>query len=227
MIWEKVLSQAFIVALLASGVRLATPLLLAALGEIFAERSGVLNIGLEGLLLIGALFGFVGSYYGHSPWLGLLLGILAAGLVALLHAYVSITLGADQVVSGLAINLLAVGLATYVNRALFGISSMPSTAVRFREMPLPGLSAIPVLGEVLFQPPRVGLHRTGSGTHSVRVAVQDDIRPQRGCCGRGPVHCRCGGHQRAPREVSLCPHRRDAGRCGRCQPVAWPTQSFP
>jgi general nucleoside transport system permease protein len=148
--WNNLLSDTFLVALLASGVRLATPLLLAALGEVFAERSGVLNVGLEGMMLVGALFGFVGSYYTRSPWAGLLLGMAAAGLVGLLHAYVSVTLAADQVVSGLAINLLALGLVTFVYRALFGVSSAPPTAVRFREIALPGLSQIPVIGPVLF-----------------------------------------------------------------------------
>jgi general nucleoside transport system permease protein len=150
-IWDKVLTGGFLVALLAAGVRLATPLLLAALGEIFAERAGVLNVGLEGMMLVGALFAFIGSFYTHSPWLGLLCGMMAAGLVSLLHAYLSITVAADQVVSGLGINLLSLGLVTFVYRALFGVTSLPPTAQRFHETAIPGLSRLPVLGDILFR----------------------------------------------------------------------------
>jgi ABC-type uncharacterized transport system permease subunit len=150
-IGETLLTDTFLVALLAAGVRLATPLLLAALGEIFAERAGVLNVGLEGMMLVGALFAFVGSYYTHSPLLGLVCGMVAAGLVSLLHGYVSITIAADQVVSGLAINLLSLGLVTFVYRALFGVASVPPTAERFHEIAVPVLSSIPGLGNILFR----------------------------------------------------------------------------
>lgn len=151
MFWLKILNEAFIIGLLASSIRVAMPLLMAGLGEIFAERSGVLNVGIEGLMLIGALCGFLGSYFTQNPWLGALVGMLAAGLVGLIHAWLSISLGADQVVSGIALNILALGLATFLNRAVFGVYTSPPQAVGFSIISVPGLSEIPFLGPVLFQ----------------------------------------------------------------------------
>ncbi len=148
--WERILTIAFFSGLLGAGVRLAVPVLIAALGETFAERAGVLNIGIEGMMLIGALSGFVGSYYTGSAWLGLLTGMLGAGLFSLIHAYLAITLGADQVVSGIAINLLALGLATFLNRAIFGLPMLPPSATPFRAVTIPVLSDMPLLGPLLF-----------------------------------------------------------------------------
>jgi simple sugar transport system permease protein len=150
MFWEKVLTEAFILGLLAAGIRLATPLLLAALGEIFAERAGILNIGVDGMMLIGALCGFLGSYYSGSPWVGALTAMLGAGLISLIHAYLSISLAADQVVSGIAVNLLSLGLATFLNRGIFGLPLLPPKANSFSPVGLPLLSQIPFLGPIFF-----------------------------------------------------------------------------
>ncbi len=95
-------------ALLHSTLVAATPLLLAALGETLAERAGVINIGLEGILLVGAFAGMVGSYFTGSPVFGLLLGGLSGVLLSLLFAWLTVGLGADQVVVGISSNLLAV-----------------------------------------------------------------------------------------------------------------------
>lgn len=150
MVWERVLTFAFIGGVLGSGMRLAIPLLLAALGETFTERAGILNIGIEGMMLFGALCGFLGSYFTQNAWVGLLTAMLGAALLSLVHAYLSITLGADQVVSGIAINLLALGLATFINRAIFGIPMLPPKAVPFEQIAIPVLSDIPLLGPLLF-----------------------------------------------------------------------------
>lgn len=150
MVWERILTIAFLVSVLGAGVRLATPLLFAALGELFAERSGVLNIGIEGMMLFGALCGFLGSYFTQNAWVGLLTAMLGGGVLSLIHAYLSITLGADQVVSGIAINLLALGLVTFLNRAIFGLPMLPPSATPFTKIEIPVLSTIPFLGPLLF-----------------------------------------------------------------------------
>jgi simple sugar transport system permease protein len=150
MFWETILSASFVVGLLASSVRLATPLLLAALGETFAERAGVLNIGVEGLMIIGALAGFLAGHFSGSLWVGALAGCLAGILLSALHGYLCATLGADQVVSGLAINLLALGLAVFAFRAAFGIPASDPRAPTFESVPIPLLSKIPFIGEILF-----------------------------------------------------------------------------
>jgi simple sugar transport system permease protein len=113
------MSQIPILALLFSAVRLATPLLLAALGGLFSERSGVINIGLEGLMLAGAFTAAVVTYYSANPWVGLLAAILAGIGVALIHAVACIRYQADQVVSGTAINILFFGVPALLSGALF------------------------------------------------------------------------------------------------------------
>jgi simple sugar transport system permease protein len=113
------MSDIFKIALIFSTIRLATPLLLAALGGLWSERSGVINIGLEGMLLAGAFTAAVVTHFVHNPWLGLAAAVLAGMLTALVHAFVCITCKADQVVSGTAINILFLGLPALLSGALF------------------------------------------------------------------------------------------------------------
>ena len=148
--WQAFLNVAFVAGLFASSFRVATPLLLAALGETFTERAGILNIGVEGLMIVGALAGFMGSYYSGSPWIGALSALIAGAIFACLHAYLSAVLGADQIVSGLATNLLALGLAVFTFRAAFGIPAVDPKAATFNLVNLPGLTKIPFIGEVFF-----------------------------------------------------------------------------
>jgi len=134
---------------LAASLRLSVPLAFAALGGLFSERSGVLNIGLEGMLLTGAFVSATITFYTDNGWLGILAAIAAGGLVGLLHAYLSVTLRVDQLVSGLAINLSAAGLTAFGSRLVF-------TAETTQKLPgigaitLPGLNQIPILGPLLF-----------------------------------------------------------------------------
>ena len=113
-------------ALLAAMLRFATPLAFAALGGMFSERSGVVNIGLEGMMLMGAFFGIMGADKLDSWWLGLFVGILAGGAAAFVHAVWAIHLQADQIVSGTAINFLAVGLTGYLFIDIYGTEGTPT-----------------------------------------------------------------------------------------------------
>lgn len=92
---EKIWDLIFVTAFLAATVRLAMPLALAALGETLGERSGVLNIGLEGMMLVGAFFAVLGSFYTRSPWIGVLWGVFGGALIAAIHAVITISIGAD------------------------------------------------------------------------------------------------------------------------------------
>jgi ABC-type uncharacterized transport system permease subunit len=139
-----------LVAFLMSTVRMASPLLLAALGEIYAERSGLLNIALEGMMLFGAFGGFVVSTSSGSPWIGLLGAMAAAALVGLIFAFLTVTLHCDQVVTGIALNLVALGAAAFGYRLLYGISTVPVMAAGFARIRIPFLADVPVVGSVLF-----------------------------------------------------------------------------
>jgi simple sugar transport system permease protein len=107
-------SDFFDIFLLKVVLRFAAPLIFAAMGGLLSEKSGVMNIALEGMMLIGAFFGVVGAYYMHSVWLGVLLGLVAAGVAGLIHAFWCITLRADQIVAGTAINLLGSGVTVFL-----------------------------------------------------------------------------------------------------------------
>jgi ABC-type uncharacterized transport system permease subunit len=132
--------------ILAAGVASGTVLLFAAIGEIFAERAGVLNLGVEGMMLIGAVAGFSAGVATGDPWLALLVAMLASGLLSLIHGVMTIHLRADQVVSGLALTFLGTGLARVLGE---GVASASSTA-RIPLITIPGLSQIPFIGEVFF-----------------------------------------------------------------------------
>lgn len=149
--WEQILTHTFLIGVLAAGMRLATPILLAALGEVFAERAGVLKIGIEGEMLIGALCGFLGAFYLKNLWLGLLLGMAGAALFSLIAAVMSITFRVDQVITGITLNILALGLTSFVYRFILGQSMIPPSVTALKPLKIPGLSAIPVLGPILFQ----------------------------------------------------------------------------
>lgn len=137
-------------ALLASAVRNATPLAFAALGGMFSERSGVINIGLEGMMLLSAFAGVAGAYYTGSTVAGLLVALAVGLLTGLLHAAATITFEADQIISGTAINLLAVGGTGFLMVQIFGSGGTSPRINRFGSIAIPGLSDIPVVGPAFF-----------------------------------------------------------------------------
>ena len=134
---------------LGSSLRLAVPLLLGATGELVSERAGVLNMSLEGMMLTGAFGGAVGALLTGSPMLGLLCAILAVLPVALLQAFLTNTLRANQIVTGIGINILALGATTLGYRALFGARSR-ETVPGFPKWQPPLLADLPVFGDALF-----------------------------------------------------------------------------
>jgi len=135
-----------IIIILQAGVGSGTVLLFATIGEIFAERSGVMNLGVEGMMLIGAMTGFSIASQTGNPWLGVLAAMLAAGLLSQIHAFIVVTLKADQVVSGLALTLLGVGISLVLGEGL----SKAGTVSLIPNFTFPLLSQIPIIGPIFF-----------------------------------------------------------------------------
>ena len=137
------------VNILTRAIMMSTPLLLGALAEVYAERTGMMICAIEGIFLIGAWGGFVGTYLSGSLLVGLLLAIALGGLMALLYAFV--TVGQQQVVTGTAMNILAVGICSYFQRVLFGVPTTPLQIDTLPKLSIPLLSKIPFIGEIFFQ----------------------------------------------------------------------------
>lgn len=135
-------------ALLSTTLRMATPLILAALGGMFSERSGVINIALEGIMLIGAFTAMAGSYF-FSPWTGVLLAIIVGMLVALVHAIASISFRADQIVSATAINIFATGITGFLLRLIFGEAGQSPSVQDVGTWKIPIINQIPFIKNVL------------------------------------------------------------------------------
>jgi general nucleoside transport system permease protein len=133
---------------LASTLRFATPLAFAAIGGIFSERSGVVNIGLEGMMLVGAFFAVWGAVWSGSWAVGILMAMLFGGLLALVHAFFSIHLRADQIVSGFAVNFLALGLTGYLFTSIYP-DGIPIDISRVPQVSLGFLDDIPAIGDFL------------------------------------------------------------------------------
>ncbi|MDQ2621752.1 MAG: ABC transporter permease [Actinomycetota bacterium] len=137
-------------ALYATAIRLALPILFAALGEVFAERAGLVNVGLEGMMLMGAFAGVIGAHYTGSPWLGAVIGMLAAVGIAAIQAGVSINLSGDQIVVGIALNLAVLGITSFLARAIWEGGDVPKVE-GFSAFSMPLLSGLPVIGSILFE----------------------------------------------------------------------------
>ncbi|MBA2578751.1 MAG: ABC transporter permease [Euzebyaceae bacterium] len=136
-----------LVLTLAAAVAAGTPLALAALGELLTERAGVLNLGVEGMMLLGAVAAFLAADGSGSPAVGLLAGMLTGGALAAVHAFLSVTMRANQIVSGLALVIFGTGLSTFLGQPIEG----RPLAARLGGAAVPVLADLPVVGRILFQ----------------------------------------------------------------------------
>jgi simple sugar transport system permease protein len=148
---EALLDPAQLADLLATTLRLAVPVIFAALGGLLSERSGIYNVALEGMMLNGAFGAAAGAFWGGSALTGLLLGLLVGALTGLLLAALSVSLKVNQIVAGIAINLLAGGLTAFLARQVFGMGATTQALPGFEPFPIPLLADLPVIGPVLFQ----------------------------------------------------------------------------
>jgi len=139
--------ETWIITTFSRSLAYGTPLLLGTLGEIYAERSGVLNLGVEGMMIMGAYSGFTTAYVTGNPWLGILVAAVVGGVFSLIHAFASVTLKANQVVSGLSLTMLGLGLSGMFGRGWEG-KPLP---VSIPKITVSGLSKIPFLGPILFE----------------------------------------------------------------------------
>lgn len=141
-------SAGVIIGIITSGIRLATPYLYAAIGETFGQLSGILNLGVDGMMLMGAYAGFYVTYNTDNPWLGLLAAILVGGLMGLAMAFISVTLKAEQGISGIGVYLFGLGMSDLLFQLTLGTVE---TVQGFQQIHIPLLSNIPVLGEIFFR----------------------------------------------------------------------------
>jgi simple sugar transport system permease protein len=150
LVWASMGRRLEVLGLLTQSIRLATPIALGALAGILCERSGVVNIAIEGMMLSAACVGFTAALYAHSTWIGLLAAILCGGLVAALHAGLTVHWRVDQMISGTVMNMLAIGCTGFIRRMVLLHNTRVAPAV-LPVWPLPLLADLPVLGPLFFR----------------------------------------------------------------------------
>jgi simple sugar transport system permease protein len=207
--------------LLSAMVRLSTPITLAAIGATVCERSGIVNIAMEGIMIIGSFFAAVTALLTGNPWLGLVAGVAAGGVFSLIHAVATISLHLDHTVSGAVLNILAFGITRYLMVMFFGhpgtTDAIPKSLYAY-QWAVPGLSRIPVLGPILFnQTPIVYFSFVIVIFFSSHEADEDGA-PQ---SGRGRTPPGPGDHrrERVPDQVPGRPHLRPHIRARRRLPL--------
>jgi len=140
----------FIITLFAASIRMAVPLTLAGLGETFSERSGVLNIGLEGIMLSGAFFSFMAAYITQNIMIGVIFGCLGGLLISMIHAFMSFKYYVNQTIVGIALNFFSLGLTSFLFLAYFGRTTTVPQCPVVKPIKIPLLSDLPIIGDVLF-----------------------------------------------------------------------------
>lgn len=202
-------------SLWAAVLRIATPLIFGTLGALICERSGVLNLGIEGIMTLGAMVGWLTVYQGGDLWTGLLAAAAAGAAFGLLHAVLTVPLGLSQHVTGLGITLFASSLTYFVFRLSVPVSSTPPTIEPFQPLAIPGLSDLPFLGEALFQqtaptylalaataavawllartPLGLAVRMAGENPHAVEAQGLDPIRIRVGAVVAGSALMGLGG----------------------------------
>ncbi|WP_425807344.1 ABC transporter permease [Desulfitobacterium sp. Sab5] len=147
MIWNELAKPELWAATLA----MATPIALPALGGTFSERSGVVNIAMEGIMLIGAFFAVLFSHLTYNPWLGLIGAMIMGAIISLLFAWFTIHIGADQIIVGMGINIFAAGLTAFMLNSIFGYGGTPRETPALPDIALPFLKDIPFIGPIFGQ----------------------------------------------------------------------------
>ncbi len=205
----------FNASLWAAVLRIATPLIFGVLGALLCERSGVLNLGIEGIMTMGAMSGWLSVFLGADLWTGLLIAAAAGALIGLLHALLTVPLGLSQHVSGLGITLFASALAYYLYRLIVTVGESPPTIDPFRPLDIPILSDLPFLGPVLFAqaaptylaliavavmayvlaqtPLGLAIRMTGENPHTVESQGLDPALIRIGCVMAGSALMALGG----------------------------------
>lgn len=146
---EQIFTYSFLAAFLMAAVRMAVPLMYAGLGETIAEKSGIINIGMEGVMLSGAFFSFVGAFYSKSLVIGLLCGMLGGLAVSMIHSVICVKLGQDQSVSGIALNIFMLGVTSFLYK-LMSTGQDYQQIETFSTVKIPVLSEIPLIGNAFF-----------------------------------------------------------------------------
>lgn len=137
------------VGLFAAALRMTTPIAFASLGGIFSERVGIINIGLEGMMLTSAFTGVAASYFSGNPWLGVLAAVLVGGLLGLLHALLTVKFVGDQIVSGTGINIFAMGFTAYMSQVIWGSRGASESVQGLKVVSIPLLKDIPIIGDII------------------------------------------------------------------------------
>lgn len=145
------LTSTVVEGFLTASMRLAIPIMLAALGGVYNERAGVLNIGMEGIMLGGSLVGFLAGYFTGNMWFGVLAALTAGVLIGCVLAVFTVSLDGDQVVVGIAMNLLMIGVTSFIFRAIFGVTIYQPRVSGFAPYLIPVLSDIPIVGPLFFR----------------------------------------------------------------------------
>lgn len=140
------LENSLVMALIVSTLRMATPITIGALGSLFAEQSGTMNLGAEGMMTMGAFFAVLGTYLTGNAWVGVLCGMIAGALIALVHGFISIEIGGLQNLSGLGLNMFCLGLTAFLLRVIFNTGISPSVSSLWRT---PFLEGVPLIGKFL------------------------------------------------------------------------------
>ena len=202
-------------SLWAAVLRIATPLIFGVLGALLCERSGVLNLGIEGIMTMGAMTGWLAVFMGAPLWMGLVVAAVCGALMGLLHALLTVPLGLSQHVSGLGITLFASALAYYLYRLIVEVGDLPPTIEPFRPLDIPVLSDLPILGPVLFSqalptylallavgvvayvlartPLGLAIRMTGENPHAVEAQGLNPIRIRIGAVVAGSALMAVGG----------------------------------
>ena len=150
------------VGLFAAAIRMATPIVYASLGGMFSERVGIVNIGLEGVMLTSAFTGVVTSYYTGNPWLGIIAAVIIGGFISLIHAILTIKFVGDQIVSGTGINIMALGFTSYMTQIILGNRGASESVQGISDVSIPIINDLPLIGRIL-------------GTHSPLVYLMPFI----------------------------------------------------